>query len=66
MEGRHGRVISYVMTTEGPQPAGMRTAPLDHEHYVEKQLAPIADAILVHAGLSFAEIVGKGGQLGLL
>jgi len=66
MQGRHGRVISYVMTTDGPQPAGMTSAPLDYEHYVEKQLAPIADAILVHVGLRFAEIVGPGGQLGLL
>jgi DNA polymerase II len=66
MEGRHGRVISYVMTTEGPQPATMRRAPFDYEHYIEKQLAPIADAILVHIGLRFDEIAGKGGQLGLL
>jgi DNA polymerase-2 len=66
MQGRHGRVISYVMTTDGPQPVGMTTAPLDCEHYVEKQLAPIADAILVHIGLRFDEIAGKGGQIGLL
>jgi DNA polymerase-2 len=66
MHGRHGRVISYVMTTDGPQPVGMATAPLDYEHYIEKQLEPIADAILIHVGLRFADIAGKGGQLGLL
>jgi DNA polymerase-2 len=66
MQGQHGRVISYVMTTQGPQPLGFVTAPLDYEHYVEKQLRPIAEAILVHAGSNFDEALGKGGQLGLL
>ncbi len=66
MAGRHGRVVRYVITREGPQPVGWVTAPLDYEHYVEKQLRPIADAILVHVGMSFDEIAGSGGQLGLL
>jgi DNA polymerase II len=64
--GRPGRMIAYVMTTEGPQPVGHVTAPLDHEHYVEKQLRPIAEAILVHVGKNFDDIAGKGSQLGLL
>jgi len=64
--GRPGRMIAYVMTTEGPQPLGHTTAPLDYEHYVEKQLRPIAEAILVHVGKSFGDIAGVGSQLGLL
>jgi len=64
--GPVGRVISYVMTTEGPQPLGHVTAPLDYEHYVEKQLRPIAESILTHIGKDFDEILGKGTQLGLL
>ncbi|MBD3235318.1 MAG: DNA polymerase II [Candidatus Eisenbacteria bacterium] len=66
MGGRHGRVISYVMTTQGPQPVGETTAPPDYDHYIEKQLRPIAEAILVHLDTSFDEALGRGGQLGLL
>lgn len=66
MQGQHGRVISYVMTAQGPQPLGFVTVPPDYEHYVEKQLRPIAEAILVHIGTSFDEALGRGGQLGLL
>ncbi len=66
LPGRPGRVIAYVMTTEGPQPVGHVTAPLDYRHYIDKQLRPIADAILVHIGRSFEEICGSDGQLGLL
>ncbi len=64
--GKPGRLISYVMTTEGPQPVGYLTAPLDYEHYVEKQLRPIGESILQHVGRSFDEFLGKGDQLGLL
>ena len=54
------------MTTEGPQPVGHVTAPPDYDHYLEKQLRPIAESILVHVGMSFDELLGKGKQLGLL
>jgi DNA polymerase-2 len=51
---RHGRplqyqnrgVISYVMTTSGPEPLEARSAPIDYEHYISRQLQPVADAIL--------------------
>ncbi|WP_268800766.1 DNA polymerase II [Pseudomonas huanghezhanensis] len=38
--------ISYVMTVAGPEPLEIRTAPIDYDHYVSRQLQPIADAIL--------------------
>ncbi len=34
------------MTLVGPEPIEARTAPIDYEHYVGKQLQPIADGIL--------------------
>ena len=64
--GKPERIISYVLTVEGPQPLGYVTAPIDYEHYLEKQIRPIAEAILQHVAISFDEILGKGGQLGLL
>lgn len=38
-------VIHYVMTAAGPQPVGFVTAPLDYEHYIEKQIRPIVATI---------------------
>jgi DNA polymerase-2 len=38
-------VISYVVTHQGPQPVGYVTAPIDYEHYIDKQIKPIAGII---------------------
>ena len=38
-------VIHYVLTAAGPQPVGFVTAPLDYEHYIEKQIRPIVATI---------------------
>jgi DNA polymerase-2 len=37
--------IRYVVTRDGPQPAGHLTAPIDYEHYIEKQIRPIVRTI---------------------
>jgi len=57
--------IAYVMTTAGPEPAGERRHPIDHEHYVEKQVRAIAEPVLALRGLDFAKVVGDDRQLGL-
>lgn len=64
---RHGssRIIEYVMTGNGPEPAGEETAPPDYHHYVEHQLEPVADAILHFLGTDFATIVQSRKQLEL-
>lgn len=56
--GRPSRQIDYLFTRNGPEPQGHTTAPLDYERYAERQLAPIADAILLHEGLRYDELVG--------
>ncbi len=43
---RPGRSISYVITLNGPEPAEIRKSPIDYGHYLDRQLAPVADAIL--------------------
>jgi len=43
---QRGAGISYIITRAGPQPLEVLTAPPDYEHYINKQLMPIADAIL--------------------
>jgi DNA polymerase-2 len=60
-----GRVIHYVMTVDGPQPEAYRESPIDYEHYVEKQLEPVADAVLGHLGTSFRAILGGERQMDL-
>ncbi|MCL4218515.1 MAG: DNA polymerase II, partial [Candidatus Hydrogenedentes bacterium] len=52
-----GRWIRYVITTGGPEPAELRTFPLDYTHYLDRQLAPAADALLHHLGTSVHDII---------
>lgn len=52
-----GGWISYVMTLEGPEPAELSTSTLDYQHYLEKQLQPVADSIFQFTGHDFAEII---------
>jgi DNA polymerase II len=63
-EERSG-VIRYVWTTEGPQPELLRTAAPDYDHYVEKQLLPIVEAVAPFAGLDTRLIFDRDRQLDL-
>ena len=67
LQGRPGRQISYVMTQAGPEPAAELRSPIDHEHYVQKQLRPVAEPVLqlLPQPLSFDEVMGDGAQLEL-
>ncbi|MDX1721790.1 MAG: DNA polymerase II [Pseudomonas sp.] len=60
---QNGGWISYVITLAGPEPLETRQASIDYEHYLTRQLQPVADAILPFVGDDFARLVG--GQLGL-
>jgi len=63
--GPQSRIVEYVVTNAGPEPVDDRHGTLDYEHYVEKQLEPIADALLRFLGLHFADMVGRPRQLEL-
>ena len=65
MSGKPGRLISYVITTAGPEPAEEQQSPFDYQHYVDKQIRPIAEPILSHLGLDFAKVVGDDKQMAL-
>ncbi|MDO8480379.1 MAG: DNA polymerase domain-containing protein, partial [Nanoarchaeota archaeon] len=58
-------IIEYVMTTNGPEPLEKNPSPLDYEHYLEKQIKPIADAILSFQNKSFEDIISTQKQTGL-
>lgn len=55
--------IAYLMTLAGPQPIEYVTSLIDYDHYIDKQIKPIADAILPAIDLDFDAIVDD--QLGL-
>jgi len=60
------RLVRYLMTRAGPEPVGRTTAPPDHEHYVEHQLRPIAEALLRFVpGDDFDTLIGAKKQLSL-
>lgn len=58
-----GTWVEYVMTVNGPEPKAWRESRIDYQFYIDKQLAPITDAILSFRSTSLAEITDK--QLGL-
>ena len=56
------KVIEYVITTGGPEPLdNIRHSP-DREHYVLKQIRPVAEPVLATLGLDFDTVVGDGRQ----
>jgi DNA polymerase II len=58
-------LIRYVWTVDGPQPENRRASPPDYEHYVQKQVRPIVEALAPYIGLSTESIFSPGGQRGL-
>nr|WP_240158428.1 DNA polymerase II [Pantoea sp. Tr-811] len=56
---QRGGWISYLMTTAGPEPLEHHPSPVDYEHYLERQLKPIADAILPFVGDDFSALVDR-------
>lgn len=58
------REIRYIMTPEGPVPVRMKPKEIDYQHYIDKQLKPLADGILFTMNESFDEII-SGKQLDL-
>lgn len=60
---QNGGWISYLITVAGPEPLEVRRAAIDYDHYVARQLQPIADAILPFVNDSFSALIDE--QLGL-
>ncbi len=56
LQYQNGGWISYVMTLAGPEPLEARRSPIDYEHYLTRQLQPVADAILPFVSDDFATL----------
>jgi len=63
LQYQKGGKIRYVMATSGPEPLEARITPPDYDHYLTKQLQPVAEGILPFLEDDFATLVT--GQLGL-
>ena len=56
-----GNRIEYIVTTEGPEPLQKLKHKPDYDHYLEKQITPIANQILSLFGTSFDDVI-KGSK----
>ncbi|HEY3851794.1 MAG TPA: DNA polymerase II [Steroidobacteraceae bacterium] len=57
-----GRSIRYLVTTAGAEPLDNLIHPIDREHYVEKQVRPVAEPVLETLGLDFETVIGDTRQ----
>ena len=55
--------IHYVMTVNGPEPVEYLASPIDYEHYIDRQLKPVAEGILPFVDLDFESLVSAQAVL---
>ena len=60
---QNGGWIQYVMTQSGPEPLEIRRSRIDYEHYLTKQIQPIADSILLPLGEDFSSLTSSQQEL---
>ncbi len=60
---QNGGWIRYVITVAGPEPLEVSRAAIDYDHYLTRQLQPVAEAILPFVGDDFSALID--GQLDL-
>jgi len=55
--------VSYVMTTAGAEPLDNIQHPIDREHYVTRQIRPVAEPVLATLGLDFDTVIPGHGPV---
>lgn len=60
---KRGDWIEYIVTINGPEPVLERRSPIDYQHYIDRQLAPVADGVLQFVNLSFGRITAQQQDL---
>jgi len=55
-------IIQYYITTDGPEPIQNLKHSIDYEHYIKKQIEPIAKTILSLLGIEFQDILQGSKQ----
>ncbi|MDH1631256.1 DNA polymerase II [Pseudomonas mosselii] len=59
LQYQRGGWISYVITIAGPQPLENLQASIDYQHYLSRQLQPVADAILPFVNDDFSGLTDR-------
>lgn len=58
-------IIEYYLTTDGPEPIQALKHKIDYDHYIDKQIKPIADSILSFFGTDFDDLIKGTKQTSL-
>jgi DNA polymerase II len=56
------RIIRYYITTKGPEPIQIHKHKIDYDHYIKKQIQPIANQVLTLLDKDFDEIIQNSKQ----
>ncbi len=62
LETLESNKIEYVITEDGPEPIQNIKHKIDYEHYINKQLKPIADTILIFSKKDFNTVIREAKQ----
>lgn len=62
LETLDSNVIQYYMTSEGPEPIQKLKHKIDYDHYIEKQIIPIANQVLSLLGKNFDDVMNNSKQ----
>jgi len=62
MEVIDSSLIQYVITTDGPEPLSNIKHEIDYDHYINKQIKPIADSVLCFYDLTFDDLIKGNSQ----
>ena len=54
--------IEYVITEDGPEQINEIKHKIDYEHYIEKQIKPIANSVLVFFNKNFEDLINGNKQ----
>ncbi|MBI2147862.1 DNA polymerase II [Candidatus Woesearchaeota archaeon] len=58
-------MVEYYMTVDGPQPIQKKKSSIDYDHYIDKQIKPLADSILCFYNSSFDDVTKEHKQKNL-
>src|SRR3989344_4298269 len=56
------KIIKYYITTDGPEPIQAHKHKIDYEHYIDKQIKPIAEQVLILFNKDFDSIISSSKQ----
>ncbi len=62
LDSMESNLVEYYITEDGPEPIQKHKHKIDYEHYIEKQITPIADTVLNFFNTSVEEITKSTKQ----